>query len=321
MWLRLWFLPAIAVVSVIAWALPAPIPGGDWWRDAATVAVFVVQGLALPQATLRSAVLAWRPALRIHLLGFVLAPILALGLAAGLRALGVDEGVARGLIVTAVLPTTITSCVAYTALAGGATAISLVNVVASSIAGVLLAPVLAAWLAGGHGALDPLGAMQHLAVVVLVPFAIGQLLRAQPLGAGAAAWCERHGGQAAQACLLVILLVVLGEALHRGQPPPGSALALGAVAALVLHAALAAAAWWSAASLPRGERLAVLFTASHKSASLGVPLVAVLYAGDPAKSAILAPVLAYHLLQLLLDAPLAVRLGGGRSAAPAAGGS
>ena len=62
-----------------------------------------------------------------------------------------------------------------------------------------------------------------------------------------------------------------------------------------------------ALGLRRDDRIAFLFAGAQKSIALGAPLAAVLF--PPAVAGLLLlPVLTYHLLQLVLSAPLAARL-------------
>ena len=59
--------------------------------------------------------------------------------------------------------------------------------------------------------------------------------------------------------------------------------------------------------LPRRDRVSFLFAGAQKSIALGAPLASVLF--PPAVAGLLLlPVLTYHLLQLILSAPLAARL-------------
>jgi sodium/bile acid cotransporter 7 len=62
--------------------------------------------------------------------------------------------------------------------------------------------------------------------------------------------------------------------------------------------------------LRRGDRIALLFSGAQKSIAMGAPLAAVLF--PPAVAGVLLlPVLVYHLLQLILSAPIAARLSAG----------
>jgi sodium/bile acid cotransporter 7 len=65
--------------------------------------------------------------------------------------------------------------------------------------------------------------------------------------------------------------------------------------------------------LRRDDRIAFLFAGAQKSIALGAPLASVLF--PPAVAGLLLPVLTYHLLQLVLSAPLATRLSGRRGPA------
>jgi sodium/bile acid cotransporter 7 len=59
--------------------------------------------------------------------------------------------------------------------------------------------------------------------------------------------------------------------------------------------------------LARADRISFLFAGGQKSIALGAPLASVLF--PPAVAGLmLLPVLTYHLLQLVLSAPLAARL-------------
>ncbi|MEO6040544.1 MAG: bile acid:sodium symporter, partial [Croceibacterium sp.] len=70
-----------------------------------------------------------------------------------------------------------------------------------------------------------------------------------------------------------------------------------------------AGAWGlsGALGLARPDRVTFLFAGAQKSIALGAPLASVLF--PPAVAGLLLlPVLTYHLLQLVLSAPLAARL-------------
>ena len=59
--------------------------------------------------------------------------------------------------------------------------------------------------------------------------------------------------------------------------------------------------------LTRADGIAMLFSGGQKSIAMGAPLAAILF--PPAQAGlVLLPVLCYHLLQLVLSAPLAKRL-------------
>jgi len=118
------------------------------------------------------------------------------------------------------------------------------------------------------------------------------------------AWLDR-------AVIGIAVYVAFSGAVEQGL---GTMFALGDWAALIvlvlamLGLALAGA-WVSAGllGLPRADRIAFLFVGSQKSVVIGAPLAAILF--PPASAGfVIAPLLLYHLAQLVLAAPLAVRL-------------
>jgi sodium/bile acid cotransporter 7 len=62
-----------------------------------------------------------------------------------------------------------------------------------------------------------------------------------------------------------------------------------------------------AIKLPVGDRIAMLFSGAQKSTAMGAPLATVLFPASIA-GIVLLPLLIYHLLQLVLSAPIANRL-------------
>ena len=67
---------------------------------------------------------------------------------------------------------------------------------------------------------------------------------------------------------------------------------------------------WGVGSLlgfAREDRIAFLFAGAQKSVAIGAPLAAILFPPDVA-GFVIAPLLLYHLLQLVWAAPLATRL-------------
>nr|WP_256439038.1 bile acid:sodium symporter [Erythrobacter sp. JK5] len=58
---------------------------------------------------------------------------------------------------------------------------------------------------------------------------------------------------------------------------------------------------------PRGDRIAFLFAGAQKSVAIGAPLAAILFPPEVA-GFVIAPLLLYHLLQLVWAAPIATRL-------------
>ena len=109
-----------------------------------------------------------------------------------------------GFLFLAVLPTTISSAVVLTSLAGGNAVGALVNTTLSNLAGVVLTPFWLGILLGARGESPPVGPLAtSIALMILLPFAAGQGLR--PL---ARAFIDRHARGIRDACSGLILFIV-----------------------------------------------------------------------------------------------------------------
>ncbi len=101
------------------------------------------------------------------------------------RALGLEPGLAVGLILVACCPGgTASNIVTY--IARGHVALSVAMTMASTLAAVVLTPLLTGWLAGAYVEIDRWNLLVNMVAVVLVPVVLGTLLnRLFPRAAGA----------------------------------------------------------------------------------------------------------------------------------------
>jgi len=309
-----WFLSAYMLVLAAAMAWPEPGAAGgvlhlDVLKRWCIAGIFLCAGLVLPSQKLLGAVQAWRTHALVQGLSFVLAPLLGLAVAwlAGLA--GAPPAVQAGLLILACLPTTIGSCVALTGLAGGNQGIALVNSVLGNLLGLVATPLLVTLLVGRSGSVAVGTVIAQLAVLAALPVALGQLARLP-----AAAFFERHRARIGIVSGLLLLVVLLGIFSDLARSGLGSGAVLAAAACLVLHLALAAAAWTIATGCARADRIAITLTSSQKTAALGIPLISLLFAGDPALPLLLLPVVVYHIVQMIVGSLAASRLAGHASA-------
>jgi sodium/bile acid cotransporter 7 len=56
--------------------------------------------------------------------------------------------------------------------------------------------------------------------------------------------------------------------------------------------------------LPRGDRISMLFAGAHKSVAMGAPLATVIFP-SAAAGIIILPLVVYHLVQMIVAAPMA----------------
>lgn len=317
-WLKKhWF--NVTLVALFALALAAPGLGADEsplhprvLRTLAVLLIFFLTGVTLRLAELRRGL----ASARLHVFGlgfgFVWVPAVAVGLRWAFDGV-VRAEILQGIVVLAVMPTTITSCVVFTTLAGGNVAGAVFSSIASNLAGVAVSPLLFGLLV----APDTGTAIDWSQLVTLLEIIVA------PLAAGVAA--QRWLGKAVDArrqylpylsggALLLIVFFAFASAFAPGSPLRGWSAAdlLGPLLLIAaLHCFLLAAAWLGArwAGLGESDRRAALFVAPQKTVALGLPLLHVFFAAQPALAGIMSiPLIFYHPLQLLVAGALATRL-------------
>lgn len=276
--------------------------------NAAIFLLFFLNGLRLPRGEVVRGIAHWRFLVPLTLWCLGAMALLGLGLATGLSG-RVPPLVALGFLYLGVLPSTVQSATAYSSLAGGNVASSVVAAALLNILGVFVsAPLFAALGGGGAVSLGADGLVKVIAILI-VPFAIGQALQtrlAKWTGTNRAlvTWMDRLS-------IAIAVYVAMSGAVEQGlwvrvSPTEWAVLLAGVVSMLI---AAFAGAWLVAGALglDRPDRIAFLFAGAHKSVAMGAPLAAVLF--PPAIAGmVLLPLLAYHLLQLVASAPLANRL-------------
>jgi sodium/bile acid cotransporter 7 len=309
--------PMIAVL-VIATLLALAIPAAGEARATATTVsnigifvLFLVNGMRIRRSEIAKGIANWRYFGPLML--FVFGAMALLGIGFGALAGGVlPPLVALGFVFLGCLPSTVQSATSYTSLANGNVALAVVGAALINIAGVAVSAPLFA-LVGGVGAGDIGGeAIVRIALILVLPFAIGQAVQDRFIDTliahkASAAWLDRT-------VIGIAVYVAFSGAVEQGLGTMFSAADWAVLVVLVLAMlGFALSAAWGAGGLLRlshADRIAFLFAGSQKSVAIGAPLAAILFA--PASAGfVIAPLLLYHLAQLVLAAPLAMRLARG----------
>jgi solute carrier family 10 (sodium/bile acid cotransporter), member 7 len=301
-----WFLIGLVVVVTLAWLLPGPGASGGLLRTELTtrmgvVLIFFFQGLALSMTVLRSGLMQWRLHLFVQCCTFIGIPLMALVLVTAGASL-LSEELRLGIIFLAVLPTTIATSVAYTAMTGGNVAGSVFNSTFSNMAGIFITPLwIGIWLQAGGETL-PLGKLfLDISMMLLAPLLVGQAVR--PI---VVKWVERNKKRFSIASSLIILFIVYAAFSNSWKQniwsAHGTEIALTAAGGAVLLFFLALALSIAGIRVLRfdyANAMAALFCAPQKTMAAGVPLANLIFAGHPGLSLILLPIMFYHPLQLL----------------------
>lgn len=303
--------PMIAVlVAATLLALIVPAAGGlrEIAQTVSSLGIFVlflVNGMRIPHGDMAQGLRNWRyfGPLTLWVFG-----VMAAG-GAGFAALAgpvLPPLVALGFLYLGTLPSTIQSATSYTTLADGNVALAVVGAALINIAGVFVSAPLFALMAGGEAVDVGWNAIGRIMLILVLPFMIGQSLQLRT-----GTWVRSRRAQIVWLDRVVIgiaVYVAMSGAVEQGLMQMFAAASWGWLLALTIAFLCAAhlGAWWAggALGLVLADRKAFLFAGAQKSVAVGAPLAAILFAPEVA-GFLIAPLLVYHLLQLILAAPLA----------------
>lgn len=276
--------------------------------SAAIFMLFFFNGVRLPRDEVLHGVRNWRLQGAIFLFVFGAMPLVGWGMSHLFDNI-LPPTLALGLLFAGILPSTIQSAAAYCALAKGNVAASVVAAALVNLVGVMLSPLLFAALAHSGDAHISGEAVGRIALILLLPFALGQITQRwfKP-------WVDSHKSLATwmdRISIAIAVYVAFSGAVVAGiwSVVRGDELAWLALALAVMLTVAFGGSWslGGMMKLPRGDRITMLFSGGQKSIALGAPLAATIF--PPAIAGmVLLPTLAYHMAQLILSAPLATHL-------------
>ena len=208
------------------------------------------------------------------------------------------------------LPTTISTAIVFTSVAGGNVAGAIFNATLSNLLGIALTPLWTGWLMRAGGRTLPLGpVILEIVLLLLVPLAAGQALRPW-LRRWADARKPRLAGVNSGIVLFIVYAAFANSVEARVWERYGAHLMLLALAGVVLLFAFVMGAVWvtiRAARLDNTDASAALFCASQKTLAAGVPMAQLIFGAHPGLGLILLPVMLYHPLQLMVHGMMAMR--------------
>ncbi|TCU59828.1 sodium/bile acid cotransporter 7 [Novosphingobium sp. PhB57] len=301
----LMLLATVGLASVLpARGIWAGIAGGV--ADAAIALLFFLHGAKLSREAILDGARAWKLHLTVASLTFVIFPLLGLGI----RAIpGLEPSLATGVLFLTLLPSTVQSSIAFTAIAGGNVAAAVCSASFSNLAGIFITPVLTALLITGKAQGFSTDPIVSISLQLLLPFVAGHLLR--PWIGG---FVQRHKkmlGYTDRGSILLVVYTAFGAAVLDGlwQKVTLGELALIALLSLGLLAAIMVIGNLLGRMLgfSHEDRVVILFCGSKKSLATGVPLAGVLFPAAQV-GAIILPLMFFHQIQLMVCAVLARRL-------------
>jgi sodium/bile acid cotransporter 7 len=315
------FLMLLLATVAAASLLPAHGAGVAWFGHATDVAIillFFLHGAKLSREAILAGATNWRLHLLVLAASFLLFPLLGVALsrlAAGVTA----PEILSGLLFLSLLPSTVQSSIAFTALARGNVPAAVCSASLSNLIGIVLTPVLVGLLmhvnaAGGGISID---AIKGITMQLLLPFVAGHLLR--PLIGGFIDRNKRILMPVDRSSILLVVYTAFSAAVVDGIWQRTSIVDLATI--LILSAILLALVMGlnlivaRRLHLAREDEIVLLFCGSKKSLVSGVPMAAALFPAAQMGPLIL-PLMIFHQLQLFVCAVIAARYRGTPTDAP-----
>ena len=301
------------MIGAVAVATVSPAQGYGatvvaWLGTIGVAGLFFGHGAALAPQAVIAGLRHWRLHLFILATTFLVFPAAVYPLTF-LPAGWLPDGLVMGFLYLAVLPSAVSSSIAFTAMARGNVPAAICNSAGSNVFGLMLTPLLAMILMQASVVIDPLSSLRDILLELLLPFLAGQLAR--PFISG---FVSRHGRQLHQYDQLVIVVVIYGafsQSVVDGlwSRLPASALGTTVLLCLLLLCAVVAFTMFASRRLgfSRGDEIAAVFCGSKKSLASGLPLAQVLFAGTSGFGMIVLPIMLYNQIQILVGAVLAKR--------------
>jgi sodium/bile acid cotransporter 7 len=312
----------LAMATTVALALWLPCQGGGarLFDDLTSVAIgllFFLQGARLSRAAIVAGALHWRLHLLVFGITFGLFPLVGFALRP-LVSTVLPPPMVLGLVFLCTLPSTVQASVAFTSIARGNVAAALCSASASTLIGMVAAPLLAGLLLRVHGGFSAEG-LRSIAFELLLPFLAGQVLQRWIGG-----FVQRHRtvlSMVDRGSVLLMVYTVFSEAtvngLWHGLPLQSFAMLIAIDAALLVLMLATTAFSARRLGFSRADEIAIVFCGSKKSLVSGIPMANVLFAG-PTLGLVVLPLMIFHQLQLMACAALARRYGAaaGRTSSP-----
>lgn len=302
----------VIMLALVALASVLPVRGqaavvAEGVTDAAIVLLFFLHGAKLSREAIVAGFSNWRVHAAVLATTFVVFPLIGLVMQVSLSGF-IAPMILSGFLFLTLLPSTVQSSIAFTAIARGNVAAAVCSASLSNVLGIFLTPLMVGLFMGATTGVS-MAAIEKIALQLLLPFVVGHLAR--PWVGGFIARHKALVGRVDRTSILLVVYTAFSASVVEGLWSKVSATDL--ISVLILSGVVLSIVLWGTWYLSgrlgfaREDRVVILFCGSKKSLASGVPIASTLF---PAAmlGPIILPLMLFHQIQLIVCAFIAQKM-------------
>ncbi|XP_032743282.1 sodium/bile acid cotransporter 7 [Rattus rattus] len=308
-----WFMVGIVVAIGAAKLEPSVGVNGGPLKPEITVSyiavatIFFNSGLSLKTEELTSALVHLKLHLFIQVFTLAFFPTTMWLFLQLLSVTSINEWLLKGLQTVGCMPPPVSSAVILTKAVGGNEAAAIFNSAFGSFLGIVVTPVLLLLFLGSSSSVPFTSIFSQLFMTVVVPLVIGQIVRRYIKD-----WLERKKppfGVVSSSVLLMIIYTTFCDTFSNPNIDLDKfslIVILFIIVSIQLSFMLLTFVFSTRnnSGFTPADTVAIIFCSTHKSLTLGIPMLKIVFAGHEHLSLISLPLLIYHPAQILLGSVL-----------------
>ncbi|NXH21658.1 NTP7A protein, partial [Bucco capensis] len=308
-----WFILGIVLVIAVARLEPAVgVKGGPLKPEitityVAVSAIFFNSGLSLKTEELTSALMHVKLHLFVQIFTLVFFPTAIWLFLQLLSITPINEWLLKGLQTVGCMPPPVSSAVILTKAVGGNEAAAIFNSAFGSFLGIVITPLLLLLFLGSSSSVPFTSIFSQLFMTVVVPLVIGQIVRRYIKD-----WLERKKPPFGTISSCVLLMIIYTTFCDTFANPNIDLDKFSLVIIVFIIFSVQMSFMFltflfstrNNSGFTPADTVAIIFCSTHKSLTLGIPMLKIVFAGYEHLSLISIPLLIYHPAQILLGSLL-----------------
>ncbi|GCB62793.1 hypothetical protein scyTo_0004312 [Scyliorhinus torazame] len=283
-----WFLVAIVLAITSAKLQPSVGMHGGPLRPEITITyvavstIFLNSGLSLKTEELTSALMHVKLHMFVQIFTLGFFPTAIWFFLKLLALTSINPWLLKGLQTVGCMPPPVSSAVILTKAVGGNEAAAIFNSAFGSFLGIVITPLLLLLFLGSSSSVPFTSIFSQLFMTVVVPLIVGQILRRYIKD-----WLERKKPPFGVISSCVLLMIIYSTFCDTFSNPKIDLDTFSLIIIVLI-------------SFTAADTVAIMFCSTHKSLTLGIPLLKIVFSGYEHLSLISVPLLIYHPTQILL---------------------